>query len=153
MIVLDANYSLVIKMGELKSTTECDYVLCYGQPWIRRLEGNVTKSDTLEVATGTTNGTTDVTMLAAPTERYEVKSIRITNRDTIAHNIYVSLRTGASTDRRIYSPFELPANETLSIGGSELYLDTDYSLIAKTGEVTSATESDLARKVAIRHYS
>lgn len=113
MIYLDTNYSLIAKLGEAISSANPDYVVSYGQPEIRREPGTVTVVDAPKIAAGSLNGTSNVTLLTAPsTGRYRVDSVFIANRDTISHTISISLYDG-TTERRLANAVTVAANSTL----------------------------------------
>jgi hypothetical protein len=132
MITLNSTYSLIAKLGEA-ATTQPDYIVFYGKPYIKREAGTATEVRSREVAAGSMNSTTNVTLLAATTtgtsDRYTVDSVSICNKDTIEHTVSVSLYDGTN-ERRIVNAFHVPANATLVVDaeGARLLADTDAPL-------------------------
>ncbi len=105
-------------MGEAMATTQPDYAIFYGKPFIRREQGTATEVQTHEVSVGAMNSTTNVTLLASTTvgssDRYIVEEFTICNRDTIPHSISVSLYDG-TTERRLFNSIFVPVNGTLRV--------------------------------------
>lgn len=125
MITLNSTYSLIAKMGEALATTQPDYVINYGKPYIRREQGTASEVMSHEIAVGAMNSTTNVTLLAATTtgtpDRYIVESLSICNRDTVTHTISVSMYDG-TTERRIINSVYLPVNNTLIIDAEGVHV-------------------------------
>lgn len=90
---------------------------------------------------GALNGTTPVTLIAAPSAGVArmMKIIRVTNRDTIAHTFTLRFVSGANTRRLWYG--------TLAVGDSvkcddPLVLDSTESITALLGEAIATTNPD-----------
>ena len=94
---------------------------------------------TLGANDGALNGTTEVTLVAAPGAgvKRTVQMIAIYNADTAAVTLTVQYDHGG-TDRIMYK-VTLAVGETLEIGGPLVLDDTDKLIEAKLGDAAATT--------------
>ena len=91
---------------------------------------------------GVLNGTTDVTLIAAPASGYRrlVKTIVIHNRDTIAQTITLKYVNGAS--ERLLGKWTLNVDETMYFNDVLVLDTTNKSVEAVMGAAVTTTAPD-----------
>lgn len=104
MIILDTNTSIVCVLDNPKTTNDCDFICTYG---------DLTSSTlTVSSTSGATNGTSEVTLISAPSSgSRQVKTILITNNDTVSTTVNIKTKNGATY--RVIKKHTISANQTL----------------------------------------
>ena len=117
MIILDTSRSLVAVLAAAKTTNDMDFVSSYADHDASFVSG---------VSDGTTNGTTEVELVAAPgSGKRMVKGLNIYNTDTAACTITIRIKNGATY--RTITKVTLAAGETLTyIDGYWQQFTTQY---------------------------
>lgn len=102
MNLVSTTQSLEIVLGEVTATTECDFVTAYADVAVT--------SFALGEHDGVTNGTTAVTVVAAPAAALarQVKEVRLHNNDTVDHTVTLRLNNGGT--HRIVQQQVIPPN-------------------------------------------
>lgn len=107
MILERATRSIVLKLGEAKTTNDC-HVTCAFEDYFNT---QVVPVEELLYS----NGTSEVEIVpappASPLTARSVKEITIFNADTVTHKIYPSIKEGSNLYTLV--GFELAAGETL----------------------------------------
>lgn len=90
MLLGKSTQTLVVVLGEVKTTTDCDFSVAY----VDTVKQAVVKNSQY----GRTNGTTIVQILEAPPDNgsHDVEEITLYNADTVTHNFYVKVKDGAN---------------------------------------------------------
>lgn len=124
MIILDTSTKLEIVLGDA-SDTEMDFMASY-------IDDN---NDSVGHNDGTTNDTTDVTMVSAPASGNRlIKFVNIYNADSSAHDVTVKIDDGAN--ERILIKKSLPSGYSLtydSVNGWNLAFPTSEGPTGPTG--------------------
>ena len=138
MIILNAtNQKITIDLTENVTTNQLDWTVSY----IDISSSVYTPSS----ATGTTNNTTDVDMVASPSASYQrqIKFISVFNNDTTSKVVVIKKVNGVNT--RIICKIVLGINDTLQYTDSEGFtvIDPDGLLLtsANTLGISAGTQS------------
>lgn len=137
---IDTVYSLKIKLGEATTTTAPSVVCSYSIAREKTELGAVSGVESPQVATATTDGATEVTILSrtsisALDNRYRIDSLYVCNRDTVAHTVYLFYETAGGTESYITSGVSIAAGATLQVAS-----DGTISRVPESGGIVAVTE-------------
>jgi hypothetical protein len=139
MIILDSTKTLYVALGEA-ATTNLPVKVSYNL----KVNNTLTATD----ATTTTNGTSDVPIVASPTSTniHEVKQITVVNADNILHTVHIKLDVSGTAKKLV--KITLGVNEMLQYADGE-----GFSVLRVRGDRELTTAPNFALSAGTNSYS